>query len=205
MNRRRGISLIEMLVVISIGATLAGIAVFMLHALMKSHYNGRDHMQYSRTMNRLAEQFRADAHAMQKTSSENTDTTFTLLPGTTDGVKIRYQCLQGRIDREEVQGDKIVRQESFILPPDVEASIKITPQQDTTIAQVLISPKQQTQKLYYTAPAIIEAVLGRDIHLSKVHTIKKEEPKQEEPKEPPAEQPETEKSPAEKPATEGNP
>jgi prepilin-type N-terminal cleavage/methylation domain-containing protein len=66
MNRQRGFTLIEMLVVITVGSTMAGIAVFMLHALMKSHNTGREHLEYCRTINRMAEQFGGDNAGLVK-------------------------------------------------------------------------------------------------------------------------------------------
>jgi prepilin-type N-terminal cleavage/methylation domain-containing protein len=187
MNRRHGFTLIEMLVVITVSTALAGIAVFMLHALMKSHNTGREHLAYCQTLNRLAEQFRGDVHAMQKTASDGNELlkrdspifvdtkigtvpVLDLLPESADGTKIRYQCLQDRIDRTETQGEKIIRQESYMLPPNIESSIKIESLQDATMACIVVSPKRETPKLYYVAPVRIEAVLGRDARLSKVQS-----------------------------------
>jgi prepilin-type N-terminal cleavage/methylation domain-containing protein len=196
MKRRRGFTLIEMLVAITVGTTLAGIAVFLLYALMKSHNTGREHLEYCRTVNRLAEQFRDDVHSMRKTSPDATETLCDLLPNTADDTRVRYQCLEGRIDRSELQGEKIVRRESYMLPQDLESSIKTQAQQGATVVVIVISPKgkmgtdasptrqsgpptatgsepvpilpeQQTPKLYYMAPVRIEAVLGRDSRLSK--------------------------------------
>jgi len=174
MNRRRGFTLIEMIVALGISSMLAGIAVLMLHALLKSHNAGREHLEYCRTINRLAEQFRGDVHAAQKTSPEVNEGVFDLLPDSADGAKIRYQCLQDRIDRSELKDDKVVRQESYMLPPDVEPSIKIQTHQDASIACILISPKQQTPKLKHPTPVRIEAVLGRDSRLSKIQPSSEE-------------------------------
>ncbi len=171
MMRRRGIFLIEMLVVITVGSVLAGIAVFLLYALRTNHDAGREHLEYCRNINRLAEQFREDVHSMLKTSQQGKETEIDLLPDGADSgsnnAKVRYQLLDDRIERGELQGDKVVRRESYVLGPDVEASIKIQAQGDTTIVSIVISPKEQGEKLYRAAPQRIEAVLGRDLRLSK--------------------------------------
>jgi len=162
MKRRGGFTLIEMLVVITIGAALAGIAVFMLYALTISHDTGREHLEYCRTVNRLSEQFRGDVHSMQKTSADGKETEIDLLPEAANDVKVRYECLDGRVDRRELQGEKTVRQESYMLGPDMEASIKTQADGDATIIGIAISPKQQTEKFYRAVPVRIEALLGRD-------------------------------------------
>jgi prepilin-type N-terminal cleavage/methylation domain-containing protein len=171
MNRRRGFSLIEMLVVITIGATLSGIAVLMLHALLRSHNTGREHLEYARTINRLAEQFRADVHAMQQAMPAGDEMVFELSPLPANDTIIRYKCLERRIDRSELQGGQIVSQDSFMLPLDMAASIKTELQQDVSIARIAISPKDNiSPKLYRAAPIRIEAVLGRDSRLSKTRS-----------------------------------
>jgi prepilin-type N-terminal cleavage/methylation domain-containing protein len=205
MKTRRAFTLIEMVAVLAIGGLLSGIAVFMLISLLKSHNTGREYMAYCRTINRLAEQFRADVHAAQKTSSDNDGAIFDL-PSDSANIKIRYQCLPDRIDRSELQGEKMVRLESYILPPDMEVSIKIQPDKGAELACLSISAKQQKEKLYFSAPVRIEAVLGLNSRLSKVQTTKKEEPEKsdvEEQAKPATEEPA--KSNAEQPATEAKP
>ena len=86
---------------------------------------------------------------MQKTSADGKETEIDLLPESANDAKMRYQCLDGRIDRSEMQGEKMVRQESYMLGPDMEASIKIQSQGDASIISIAISPKQQTEKLYH--------------------------------------------------------
>jgi len=167
MKRRRGFTLIEMLVAITVGSALAGIAVFLLYALMKSHNTGREHMEYCQTVNRLAEQFRDDVHSMRKTSPDATGTSFDLLPNTADDTQVRYQCLDGRIDRSELQGEKIVRLESHMLPQDMMAAIKTEALGEATVAVIIITPKEQSEKIYRATPVRIEAVLGRDWRLFK--------------------------------------
>jgi hypothetical protein len=159
--------LIEMLVVITIGAALSGIAVFMVYALTISHDTGREHLEYCRTINRLEGQFRGDVHSMQKTSVGDKNKEIDLMPESANGAKVQYQCLDGRVDRRELQGDKTVRQESYMLGPDVEASIKTQAQGDATIIGIAISPKEQTEKHYHALPVRIEAALGRDLRMSK--------------------------------------
>jgi prepilin-type N-terminal cleavage/methylation domain-containing protein len=167
MKRRRGLFLIEMLIVMTVGSALAGIAVLMLYALMLSHDAGREHLENCRSISRLAEQFRGDVHSMQKTSADGIETEIELLPEAASDAKVRYQCLDGRVDRSELQGEKTVRQESYMLGPDMEASIKTQAQGDASIISISISPKPQTENLHHATPLRIEALLGLDRRLTK--------------------------------------
>jgi prepilin-type N-terminal cleavage/methylation domain-containing protein len=176
MKRRRGFTLIEMVAVVTIGTVLMGIAVLLLHSLLKSHDSGREHINYYRTLNRLAEQFRSDAHATEKTSSADDGKTFDFLPNAADSAKIRYQLLPGRIDRTELKGEKAVRQDSYKLLPDMQAAINIQTDKDTEIASILISPNQDQTKLYHPLPVRIDAVLGRDLKSSKVQPATEDKP-----------------------------
>jgi hypothetical protein len=216
MNHRHGSTLMEMLVVITVGSTLSGIAIFLLFALMKSHDSGREHLEYCRTINRLSEQFRSDVHSMQQTSRDNKEAVFELSPGTGKDTIIRYQCHNDRIDRIELQGEKIMRQESYMLPPGTESSLKTQSRLDAPIVCITIVPREQPQKFYRMPTTIIEAVLDRDARLVKVQTTPKKVEKAPTEKEPakealtdktstvktPTEEPLTEKTPTEKASTE---
>jgi prepilin-type N-terminal cleavage/methylation domain-containing protein len=181
-NRKQAFTLIEMLVVITVGSLLTGLAVLMLFSLAKSHSTGREHLEYRRTINSLAKQFRDDVHASKKTSTENNATTFYPSPDSSEAIKFCYQCLSGRIDRTELQGEKIVRLESYILPSGTEAAIDIQPHDDAVIACIIITPikttdatasKSNMPKLRYTTPVTIEALLDMDSQFTKVTAVKK--------------------------------
>jgi prepilin-type N-terminal cleavage/methylation domain-containing protein len=177
MKQRRAFTLIEMVTVMAIAAVLSGIAVFLLVSLLKNHDAGRQHLIYCRTLNRLAERFRDDVHAAQKTSTENSGEIFDLPIDSSTDAKIRYQCLPDRIDRSEIKGGQAVSVESYMLSRDMEASIKTRIEAGAEIAFILISESGQTQKISFSPPVRIEAVLGLDFRLAKVKaTANKEQP-----------------------------
>ena len=59
----RGFSLIEMLVVITVGSVVVGIGVGTLHVLHRTEQTGRDRAAQARIVDRLAQQFRSDVAA----------------------------------------------------------------------------------------------------------------------------------------------
>ena len=60
---RRGFTLIEMLVVMTVGSVIVGIGVGMLHVLLRTEQTGRDRVHQAGVLARLAEQFRSDVGA----------------------------------------------------------------------------------------------------------------------------------------------
>ncbi|MDB5337329.1 MAG: hypothetical protein JWN70_2948 [Planctomycetaceae bacterium] len=62
-RRRRGWTLIEMLVTISVMASITGIAIKILTTLLRAERNGIEHVTRLTTVSRLSRQFRADVRA----------------------------------------------------------------------------------------------------------------------------------------------
>lgn len=210
MTRRPASSLIEMLIAMSIGSVLAGIAVFMLFSLMRSQGTGKNHLAFQQTVNRLTKQFRDDVHACQKTGTENSGKTLNLLPNTSDGTKICYLIIDSRIDRTETQGDNTLQKESYFLSDEIDPAISLQSQDEQTIASISLTPNPEnvpeSQSVHYSTPLRIDAILGLDSHLSKVTLPKKaeeaetnnsEQPKPDQEKEKSSDQPKTETPKAE--------
>jgi prepilin-type N-terminal cleavage/methylation domain-containing protein len=109
---RRGYTLIEMLVVLTVGSAMLGIGIGMLHLLMRAEQSGRDRVHRSGAAMRLAEQFRADAAAAEGAVSTNDTPTqcgFLLASGRIAS----YRIESGEARRDEWVMKKLVRTESY--------------------------------------------------------------------------------------------
>ena len=168
MKHRRGFTIIEMLVVISISTVLMGMGILLLHVLLKHQNTGREHLQSCRNINRLAEQFRRDVHATREISAGGKEGIMEIQPTSAEGTTIRWQCFAGRIERTERQGDKIMGRESYLLWPATEAALQLQSQPDASVACIIISPKQQAGELYRGHAMRIETLVGLDSRLAKV-------------------------------------
>ncbi len=145
---RRGFSLVETLVVMSIGTVVLGIAVSMLHVLMRAERSGRDHAAQTGILARLAEQFREDVHAaVGQTPGPLKDGWKFALPNDRTVV---YRTLPGELRREESVAGKPLRQESYVLPDGCTAAIAANKAMPPLI-ELAVGPKIR-----------IAAVLGRD-------------------------------------------
>jgi hypothetical protein len=110
-----------MIVVMTVGATLFGIAVSLMHLLMRAEQSGRTHVERYATMARLADQFRDDVHAAAGRPVAEGQTAWRLELAANHTV--RYAAEPGEITREERMGDKTASRESYKLPDDYTAAI----------------------------------------------------------------------------------
>lgn len=82
--KRRGKTLVELLVVISMFGVIIGTSGTVIYRLMRAERAVEADLVWQRTVTELAEQFRADAHAatVAQTNDDGTGLTFTLSDGT---------------------------------------------------------------------------------------------------------------------------
>ena len=120
---RRAFTLIEMVAVITVGSAITGVGVVMLVAMLKSEGSSRRHLELCKTLTRLDEQFRARRSCGGCRQAGRGGE----LPGTrgprASQTLIRYHCQLKEITREESEGDKTLRRESYPLPEDVTAAL----------------------------------------------------------------------------------
>jgi prepilin-type N-terminal cleavage/methylation domain-containing protein len=163
--RRRGYTLIEMLVVITVSTVMMGIAVQVLYLLARLEYGGREHVSRATIVARLADQFRSDVHAALRPipteAAEKNQWQFALAGDRA----VTYRALPGEVERREQVAGKPVRQESYALPADSAADIVIHTDPAPAMASLVIT-------LPGTASAAgqdirIDAVLSRDHRFAK--------------------------------------
>jgi prepilin-type N-terminal cleavage/methylation domain-containing protein len=176
MNRRRGFTLLEMVVAISVSTVLMGIAVTTLIALLRNQNTGREHLQYCRSIERLAEQFRRDVHGAEKISAGEKEGIMEIPAASAEGATIRYQCFAGQIERTESKGGKIVSRESYILAPATEAALQVKSPPEGSVASIVISPRAQAGGAFCACAVRIESVVGLDKRLGKIEAAGEAKP-----------------------------
>ncbi len=126
MNPRRGFSLIELLVVISVGTVLLMVAMTVLYTLKETQSKARQRLTEGRVTARLADQFRDDVHAagrMERVPDE------AALPGRTvwqltidPDTFVRYEIQDRAVRRVLTTGEAKIH-EDFRLPGGLRAVI----------------------------------------------------------------------------------
>jgi len=141
MKNRRGYSLFELMIVATISSVLLGIALALLHVMLRSHGADRDHVRHLEVLHRLASQFRRDAHAARDCtplpSAGPRGVSFALAAGST----ATYEIGGGNISRTLRSAEKTVGQETFRLAPDTSATLDMEQGPPRMIALVIGGPQ----------------------------------------------------------------
>lgn len=96
---RKGSSLIETIVLLSVSSTLLLIAVGWIHQSMHLATVLRDHERHHQSLMRLSRQFRDDAHAARTITGEESEVAFAM-----NDMTVRYQIESNVVRRSETRG-----------------------------------------------------------------------------------------------------
>ncbi len=170
MNRRRGISLIEMIVVIGASSIILMIGAGMLHTLMRTERVTAESLVHATNHARLAEQFRDDIHAATTANIQGEPGADDTLQITTPHAAEISYTQQGRLlVRQETAATQPPRLEQFRLPEDVRIRFSIDdsgPQKIADLSWIFSEDDTTTNADRATRPPLnplkIEAVVGKD-------------------------------------------
>ncbi len=174
---RQGVSLVELLIVMSAATVILTISAALVHRIMLAHSKARAFVDVERTSLRLANAFRSDVH--QSISATATDKP---LAGTAflqlelpAGQRLEYRREDGTISRVLFDGERTVSREAFSLTPGIE--LAITKDSPSLIALSISSPPAATAPEDRVSPSInyavpvtlhVEAAVNRDQRFSGV-------------------------------------
>ena len=112
-RRRCGMTLMEMLVVISIAGVILGISAVLLGTLLRGEANLRQSRQQQQTLTRLDLRLRTDAHAASEATLLDASTCQFSFP---HNQRLVYQVLPERITRILYEGETRLHFDDFPLP-----------------------------------------------------------------------------------------
>jgi prepilin-type N-terminal cleavage/methylation domain-containing protein len=159
MHPRRGFTLIEMVIVITVSAVLMGIGTGILCMLLQSERLARRDLHAGTSVARLAEQFRQDVHAAAR-APRNLDRASCRLQLPPDR-KVVYLFKPGIASRTEWGSNEVLlRQESYELPAEVVARVEVSADSRPAVACLLLEQP-------HGGPWRVEAVVGRDGRFTK--------------------------------------
>ena len=116
---RRGVSLVEMLVVITIAAAMVGLAATMIHLLLGAEHEATKASRFSASVMRLARSFRDDVHAAREVQLPLPEPgkPATLVATVEGGRRIRYEIAANVATRFESDGADETQRENFYFSP----------------------------------------------------------------------------------------
>ena len=171
-RNRRGISLAEMLVVMTACTVAFSLSGQLLTRVFRIYSQSQDHADVERSALRLSTQFRRDVHqadtAITETSAGNDGMLFQL--SMTDGSQLDYSYRGGTIVRQRTGDGQITAREDFDFPEVLDVMVQrldVPSRLELTITAV--RPVADANQEQPTARASrnpinvhVEAVLGRD-------------------------------------------
>jgi prepilin-type N-terminal cleavage/methylation domain-containing protein len=157
---RRGISLIELMAVLTIGSVLMGIAVSLLLVLLRVEQTSRAHVEQSTAVYTLADQFRRDVRAAGRAAADPAEKNHAIALFLTAGHEVHYSDRGGEVERIETGDGKTIRRESYALPAEWSATVDVVSWARPALAWMTLAPKDAA--LRTVRELRIEAAIGED-------------------------------------------
>jgi hypothetical protein len=126
MNRRRAVSLVELLLAMSACTAILTMSAALIHRVLFVHSKVRTIVDGERAALRLSEQFRRDVHAAQaaEKGDANGAAGMVLRLKVAGGQSIEYRRSEGTVLRVVLEGDAIRGREQFEFPSEIELAIR---------------------------------------------------------------------------------
>ncbi len=166
---RRGVSLVELLIVISVATVIVGICVTTIHVLLRSERDQSRAIQTAVTISRLSEVFREDVHAASQGEllAVEGQPPRLMLTGA-DGRKIVYSASEHVAERVETASGTPVHRDLFHFPSG--SAVRLERDETPRLVRIAIDiaaalPHQMPEARNRLAPprtVSIEALLDRD-------------------------------------------
>lgn len=165
--KRRGASLVQLLVLMSVSAFILALSAGLIQRLMLADSRTRHFSEYQQRAARLASLFRADVHQSASRSERAADEDEALVRLAAGQDQVTYSARGGVVVRTVTYADGQVGREEFAFPSHIQASAR---EDDGCLVLTLLraetpaDPSESRQRSPYESPFALEVVarLGRD-------------------------------------------
>jgi prepilin-type N-terminal cleavage/methylation domain-containing protein len=162
---RRAYTLIEMIIAISVAATLTGIAMCLLLTMFRSEQSGRAQLAQAESLVRLADQFRQDVHSALGEAVVNPKDPHDWQFKLTANRVVQYTLANDVLSRQVRSGSKDVQREAFRLPEDSTVAISVDRATNPAVVSLTVQPGEASLRRCH--PLRVDAVLGRDLRFTR--------------------------------------
>lgn len=138
MSRRRGFTLIEMLLALALTAMTFTTVLVALHGVFRSETNLRAEVRNDLDLSRLAAQFRTDAH--EATSVHPGEEASLLVFRLAADQSAEYRLTSRRVERLQRRGSQIERQETYAFPKALKPQWQIATEGASPRASLVLEP-----------------------------------------------------------------
>jgi type II secretory pathway component PulJ len=186
MNRRRGISLVELMLTLSACSVILTLSAALIHRAMHAQAKARVFFDGERSAWRLAESFRHDVHRANsaKVVDQPDSGDLLLRLELAGGQRVEYRHTAGRVERTWHVDGGIRAREAFVFPPETRLSTAKVSEKLlvlTADAPADTAAKADAPLANHTVPVSlrVQAVLGRKAAILKAEIQKAESQKAE--------------------------
>ncbi len=173
MKRRRGVSLVEVIIVVGASTMVLTVGMGLMHKLLRSERSAAESLIHANSHARMSLQFREDAHAATGASVEGEPGAEQTLRLTSDeGTAISYAQRDRFLIRAESRADGDARYEQYRLPRDVRVQFAVNENGPLTVAELVWARTSDADPAINAPAALavrrrldplrIEAVVGKD-------------------------------------------
>lgn len=139
MTNRRGVSLVELLVVISTGMIVVGLAVALVRTLVGAHRAAEAHLVRSDAGRRLCESFRSHVRAAGAAEYTEEDGVGRLELTFDDGHQVEFRSAEQVVTRTERDQGVERRREKYTLPANSAARFEVQSDNNTKTVKLAIT------------------------------------------------------------------
>lgn len=117
-NKRRGVSIIELMVVIAISSFLLATGIGLIHLLMRVERDGIKNVWHGRSLSRLADAWHTDVRAAEDARlDDGTPETPRAILRRPGGLEVTYAVDGHAVSRVASRGDAVQQRDAFYFPP----------------------------------------------------------------------------------------
>jgi hypothetical protein len=165
-SARRGITIIEVLIVVTGVAMMLGLCAVSIQILMRLNAEGQARYGAAVALERLARQVRDDAHssatakidALERTAGNPTSLRLDLGPNH----KVAYESRDGGVVRTESQAGKVVRHETYALSRGAIARFELRSEASRRLVALVVNRPAGKSQTEPPRPLEVVAVQGKD-------------------------------------------
>jgi hypothetical protein len=168
---RRGISILELMVVLSASTVVLSLSSVLLQRVMRIHIQSRADLGAERTALRLSEQFRRDVHQARAAITDRAELGDNIVLRLTfaDDQPVEYSYNSGILERVKSKGGNRLAREEFVFPANSDLTIE-SPGAPQRLILTVTTPRSAdgdkqhlpARKLTIPLSVQVEAVVGSD-------------------------------------------
>ena len=154
---RRGMSLVEVMVLMTAVATMLGICVMVLGLTMRLEADGRASIERAETISRLASRFRSDVHEARTIAMDGR----VLRLGPSGGKVVEYRPDDARVTRVLVRAGKEDARETYRIPQAAGGRFEVREAEGRSFAALVIDVQPRRDRIDPVRTIEVEALAGK--------------------------------------------